>query len=158
MTTNGDLEARRFVAQDLAALVKRCIERTRSIPEVEKCRIEFECEQDCRAEVIPEQIYTVLAKLITNSAEAKPDCRVLVRLTGDEETFGLGVHDDGPGIPPTRHHQIFEPNFTTKTGNAGMGLLAVKSIAAVHSGDVKVVDSRLGGASFRFTMPVRQPA
>ncbi len=66
----------------------------------------------------------------------------------------LEVADDGSGIDPVMLPRIFEPFFSTKTGQHGLGLSAVHGIVRRLGGDIEV-DSKPGqGARFRVRLPV----
>ena len=70
----------------------------------------------------------------------------------------LWVRDDGPGVPPEQHEQIFgrfahSTDGQRKAGSAGLGLAIVKAIVEAHRGRVKI-DSRPGaGSTFTITVP-----
>ena len=68
------------------------------------------------------------------------------------------VEDDGPGIPVEMRDKIFErfarlDPSRTLSGGAGLGLSLVKAFAQLLQGDVRVVESSLGGAAFILTLP-----
>ncbi len=68
----------------------------------------------------------------------------------------LTVKDNGEGIAPDIISRIFEPYFTTKSveKGLGMGLAVVYGIVKKHDGAVKVV-SKLGqGATFEVLFPI----
>jgi signal transduction histidine kinase len=62
----------------------------------------------------------------------------------------LCVDDDGPGIPPERRAEVFEP-FVRLDGSgehgSGLGLALVAQQARQHGATVRIEDSALGGAS-----------
>jgi signal transduction histidine kinase len=60
--------------------------------------------------------------------------------------------DDGPGIPASALHAIFEPFYTTKTDGSGLGLSISYSIIEQHGGTLSV---QSGGArtTFRIALP-----
>jgi signal transduction histidine kinase len=75
--------------------------------------------------------------------------------TGADYSIVIGVRDNGPGIPPERLNQIWEPYYTTKSQGTGLGLAIVKHNAELYGGRVRV-ESELGkGASFMVTLPAR---
>ncbi|QOY85466.1 hybrid sensor histidine kinase/response regulator [Paludibaculum fermentans] len=65
----------------------------------------------------------------------------------------LEVEDDGPGISAEDRLRIFDPQFSTKGGQRGLGLAAARVIAESHGGSLDVVSTPGSGACFRFTMP-----
>jgi signal transduction histidine kinase len=64
------------------------------------------------------------------------------------------VEDSGPGIPEQDLGHIFEPLYTTKANELGMGLAIVRTIVTAHGGAVGAGNIPPGGARFHFTLPV----
>lgn len=82
-------------------------------------------EGDGKIDCVPEEFHQLLTNLIQNAIEASPDDgtgRVEVTGKGEDTSLTLTVSDNGPGIKPDNHAQIFTPFFTTKEPGAGMGL------------------------------------
>lgn len=73
----------------------------------------------------------------------------LSRETGSELTFV--VADDGVGIPPEDHEQVFEDGYTTNEDGTGLGLAIVEQIAQAHGWEVSVSESESGGAAFELS-------
>jgi len=77
-------------------------------------------------------------------------------LLGSEETLlGIGVSDNGPGIPKENLEQIFAPFFTTRTKGNGLGLAVVWKIMKAHGGNIVAENTPNGGAMFRLLLPIR---
>lgn len=78
--------------------------------------------------------------------------------------IGLSVADDGPGIPHEERERIFDTYYQIGNDNVaaslgtGLGLAYAKLIANAHKGDIYVSESRLGGAMFIITLPLRDDA
>ncbi|HXP61367.1 MAG TPA: ATP-binding protein, partial [Dongiaceae bacterium] len=67
----------------------------------------------------------------------------------------VSIGDDGPGIPPDKHEQVFEPYYTTKEKGTGLGLATVKHNMELYGGTVRL-ESELGkGARFTLVFPAR---
>jgi two-component system sensor kinase FixL len=66
----------------------------------------------------------------------------------------VSVSDRGGGIPPGDLERIFEPFVTTKQQGTGLGLSICRTIIAAHGGRLWAENSG-GGATFRFTVPLR---
>ncbi|WP_415908597.1 ATP-binding protein [Oleiharenicola sp. Vm1] len=65
----------------------------------------------------------------------------------------LSITDNGPGIPAANLPRIFEPYFSTKGRNSGLGLATVHSIIKKHQGHI-AVDSQVGrGTTFHVWLP-----
>jgi signal transduction histidine kinase len=72
----------------------------------------------------------------------------------DDASAEVTIEDSGPGIPPDKAKQIFEPFFTSKAAGLGMGLSIARTIVESHSGRMWVENRRAGGTIFRFSVPL----
>jgi signal transduction histidine kinase len=110
-------------------------------------------------------IRRLLQNLIFNGIDATPRGHtVTFSVTAvDNNKVRFQVSDQGPGIPPAIMDKLFEPYFTTKdTGNEirglGLGLAISQKISVLHSGEIKVSNSAMGGTTFSFILPSEQKA
>jgi signal transduction histidine kinase len=70
-------------------------------------------------------VESIVTHLLTNAALAarslsSPRIRLHLYAVGDEAI--IAVHDNGPGIDPEIHEKVFEPFYTTRRGQGGVGL------------------------------------
>ena len=99
-------------------------------------------------EADPGRLQSAFENLYRNAREhAGPEPTVRVGITAD----GFYVADDGPGIPEEDRAEIFTEGFTTNDEGTGFGLAIVESVATAHGGEVRVTESRTGGARFEFS-------
>jgi two-component system, NtrC family, sensor kinase len=109
------------------------------------------------------QLEQALVALLVNAVEAmEPDREgvLAVRLGGDADHVEIAIADTGVGIHPDVLPHIFEPFFSTKDkeSGVGLGLAIVYGIVQRHGGTI-AVDSTTGqGTSFVLRMPRRQEA
>jgi two-component system nitrogen regulation sensor histidine kinase NtrY len=109
-----------------------------------------------------DQIVQVLTNLVQNAIDAVAskagagEVRVVVGAEGARAAC-ITVSDDGPGIAPEIAPRLFEPYATTKRAGTGLGLAIAQRIAIEHEGELSIVPSVLGGASFRLVLPVDGP-
>ena len=104
----------------------------------------------------PGQIQQVLIVLLVNAQEALGrggEVEVETRQSGDG--IDLIVRDNGPGIPPELHLQIFEPFFSTKDDphRTGLGLAVAKGIVERHGGTITLNSAPGKGAEFIIHLP-----
>ena len=77
------------------------------------------------------QIVRIMTNLIKNAVQAcentnSPSIKVSIKKMS--KTVSISVRDNGNGIPLNIRKNIFEPNFTTKSGGMGLGLGMVKNL------------------------------
>lgn len=122
-----------------------------------KHRCQVERDLTCRDGLllVRSQIIQLAINLIHNAAQAvAPGGRVRVTSRSQDGLVTLMVEDNGPGVPPHRWQEVFQPFYTSKQGGTGLGLSIVKRIACNHGGEVRLDSSPdLGGA--RFTVELR---
>ncbi len=102
----------------------------------------------------------VLDNLIANAIRfGRPDGRVDVTLTEDDEWVVLTVADDGEGIEPEDVPEVFDRFFRGENARrrqisgTGLGLHIVRTIVEAHGGQVSV-DSAAGvGTTVRVELP-----
>ena len=87
-----------------------------------------------------EQITRVLINLIKNAVEATPEraCEVTITTRKESNRARITIADNGPGLPAEVQARLFEPDFTTKPGGSGLGLVVVKRIIDQHDGSIEV--------------------
>ncbi|HSB34978.1 MAG TPA: ATP-binding protein [Nitrospirota bacterium] len=111
---------------------------------------------ECGADSILVEL--VLLNLVNNAAQALETVKrektvsIATRLTDSHGV--ISVEDSGPGVPRGLRERIFDPVFTTKKDGLGIGLGFCRRVAALHSGFLEVCESPLGGAAFRFGIPL----
>ncbi len=115
-------------------------------------------EQEAKANLDKQMLRRALINLVRNSAQAIRDqsrtegkVRISLHRTGD--FWAIDVDDDGPGIPVESRERIFDPYVTTKHDGTGLGLAIVKKVVVEHGGIITALESPLGGARVRVTIP-----
>jgi len=100
------------------------------------------------------QIQQVFINLILNSFDAMPEGGQL-RISARAVRGGVEIlfQDNGPGVPPERQANIFEPFFSTKDGGTGLGLTVSYNIITAHGGLLELLSDRGPGACFRVFLP-----
>lgn len=119
---------------------------------------EFACASD---ELLCDgrQIQQAIIAPCINSIEAMPDGGVLtIRTLCDGDTVTVEIIDTGMGIPREEISNIFEPFYTTKEGEAGLGLgLAVAyGVVQRHAGWIDIDSVPERGTKVSITLP-RKP-
>ncbi|MCP5120510.1 MAG: HAMP domain-containing histidine kinase [bacterium] len=95
----------------------------------------------------------VLLNLFVNAAQAMKQGGVVeIHARHADGAAEITISDNGPGIPPDILPRVFEPHFSTKTANSGLGLHIVQSIVEENGGSVSACN-RERGATFHIRLP-----
>ncbi|HRO32875.1 MAG TPA: ATP-binding protein [Brevundimonas sp.] len=101
----------------------------------------------------------VLTQLVSNAVRYnRPGGRVLVEVRQDAAAVTLAVRDTGPGVPPERMAELFQPfNRLGREGSAiagaGVGLIVARRLAEAMKGRLEA-DSVVGeGSVFTLRLP-----
>ena len=106
------------------------------------------------------QVQQVILNLILNGMEAMADApagqrKIIGRLAQLDEAFAeISIYDFGSGISSAVLEKVFDPFFTTKMEGMGMGLSIARTIVEAHGGRIWAENHAVGGAVFRFTLPL----
>jgi two-component system NtrC family sensor kinase len=121
-------------------------------------------EADSRIMADGGQLQQALVALLVNAVEAMSGVpegqgELVVVLHGTADSVRIDIGDNGIGIRSDVLPQIFEPFFSTKEAEngVGLGLSVVYGIVQRHGGRIEV-DSQVGkGTTFHLTLPRNPP-
>jgi two-component system NtrC family sensor kinase len=102
------------------------------------------------------QIQQAIIAPCINAVEAMPGGGSLtIRTVGDGDHIKVQFVDTGQGIPEASIDKIFEPFYTTKEGDAGLGLglAIVYGIVQRHNGSVRVKSPAGEGTTLTIALP-----
>jgi hypothetical protein len=109
---------------------------------------------------VPEQLQQVVLNLLLNARQASesgagsgdgPSASVSIEPLGDR--LRLVVADRGPGIPPERLRNLFQPFQSTTPGGFGIGLYESKRIVESYRGTLRVESAPGSGARVVVELP-----
>jgi len=107
----------------------------------------------------PGDLEQVLLNLVANAREAmQGGGSIRLRTRADEAgRWELRVDDDGSGIAPDHLARLFDPGFTTKTGEraSGLGLWIVRGILEDADGEIEVESRPAAGSRVTVRLPGR---
>ncbi len=106
------------------------------------------------------RLVQVLSNLVVNAVEFSPaGSTIRVTVAADGPDAVLSVADDGVGIDPALHGEIFEPfrqanqSTTRRVGGSGLGLAIVRLAVAEHGGVVELDSAPGAGSTFTVRIP-----
>jgi signal transduction histidine kinase len=108
------------------------------------------------------QLQQVILNLVLNGIEAmqpvndRPRELVIRTRHDDAGQILVTVADCGVGIATENAERLFDAFYTTKASGMGMGLSICRSIVEAHRGRLSVTRNVGPGATFQFTLPLRQ--
>jgi two-component system OmpR family sensor kinase len=119
-------------------------------------------DRPLQVEGSPDELHRLVLNLLDNAAHHTPTgAQIELRLRQEAGDAVVEVADDGPGIPASMRHQIFDrfvrgegPADTATGTGTGLGLAIVSAVAASHGGSVEADESDTGGALFRARIPL----
>lgn len=141
---NSALAAMQYEIADYPVRISRRL--ARHLPEIMGDRIRLE---------------QVIISLVRNAIEAMRDAGTEEPKLGIEtraviDAVEISFFDNGPGIPDTSMHKLFNPHFTTKTYGLGQGLAICRKIIEAHGGRISGENNPAYGSCFKFTLPVNK--
>ena len=110
----------------------------------------------------PVLIEQVTLNLVRNAIDAglgaqrQPvQLRIQARAEASLRHVCVCVEDNGPGLQARTIEELTAPFYSTKAEGMGMGLAICRSVIEAHRGKLDAcASSELGGACFRFTLPI----
>jgi|GEM_PF-7130844 len=124
-------------------------------------RLEFDITESSvfvRAALV--DLEQVIVNLVGNAIQALDDAgtpskRVMIRVHHEDEIVILIVEDNGPGIDPADLGVLFDPFFSSRAPDEGMGLglAIVESIVQRAGGRIEAGNRADGGAMFIVRLP-----
>jgi signal transduction histidine kinase len=120
------------------------------------------CRESRRLPVRAERVRLeqVILNLAMNGMDAMADCppgerRLLLEtMLKSDSTVEASVSDSGPGVPDDKLDDIFDTFYTTKRQGTGLGLSIARTIIQIYGGRIWAENRTVGGAVFRFTLPL----
>ncbi|MHC5008219.1 MAG: ATP-binding protein [Planctomycetota bacterium] len=106
----------------------------------------------------PNAVHQALMNLLTNALEAAPRKKgvitVRTRYLPESHEAQITVTDNGPGVAPERHDEVFEAFWSTKgQRGTGLGLAVTRKIVEEHGGSIVLQSEPGPGATFVITLP-----
>jgi two-component system sensor histidine kinase CreC len=159
-----ELESRRVLGERspvaLAAITRTIMETAEAAIENKRLRADVRIADDAVIQGDPLLLHLAVSNLVQNAIDFSPQQgRIGVSCARTVSGMELHVDDEGPGIPDFARSRIFEKFFSLErpdTGkkSTGLGLNFVKEVAALHGGEVEVLNLPGRGLRARLILPV----
>lgn len=145
-----------FTASPLDDVIEHVVALLR--PTADRGRVKLEMEQPRTPRLVRadrEQIGQVMFNVVVNAIQATPEGGT-VRVTQREAdgSLAIDVIDQGPGIPPEKAGEVFEPFFTTRSRGTGLGLPIAQRIVVAHHGRIELTGADGGGTRCSVILPL----
>jgi PAS domain S-box-containing protein len=111
---------------------------------------------DIDAQLIRQVLWNLLGNAMKFSPAGEP---VTVEASRRDRMITISVTDRGPGVPAEDMEHLFEKFHTGSAGKEqglGLGLYVARQIVEAHGGRIWCEEAEGGGASFRFSLPVKR--
>jgi len=148
----------------VAALVRSAVRTFESMAEPRGITLDWTAVEHLPPVLVDrDRIVQVLVNLLENALAVTPEGgRIWIEAVMDEGQAEISVHDTGPGIPPGDEERIFQRFWrgeaASAKGGSGLGLAIARGIVEGHGGRIRVDGETERGATFRFTLPLAEPA
>ncbi len=128
---------------------------------IENIKIKFDYNPHDNFEIYADkkQMLRVFNNLLNNSVQAIPKYKngeINISIYKEDAYIIVIVKDNGQGIPEEQKNKIFIPNFSTKTGGMGLGLVIVKNIIEIVSGEINFYSQQGEGTTFIIKLPANK--
>lgn len=107
----------------------------------------------------PVAVERALTNLVNNACRFGTRVRMSASADPDTNDILITIDDDGPGIAPGLHEDVFKPFYrieksrNKKTGGVGLGLSIAQDIVLNHGGNITLEKSPLGGLRAMVRLP-----
>ena len=151
-------------AESIQSLLEESVEAFRPRADAKNIRLTLEAAEGLPdVELDRTRISQVVGNLLENAVVNTPEGgAVTASVTLEAETVIVSVTDTGPGIAPEDLERVFDrfyrvdPSRARATGGAGLGLTIARQLVEAHGGAIRVESEPGQGATFGFSLPVRQ--
>ncbi len=142
------------VARELISIINMVVDKTRQAQPQMQIRVNIDDNID-RIEIQPSRlipmVFENLLRNVVIHAGTNANVEIDIHLTQDHAE--ILVSDDGPGVAEEIRPRLFCRGVSTRNG--GQGLYLCREVLRSVGGDITLAESKIGGASFRVTIPLR---
>ena len=148
-------EIQEVVESVLQSFSKEAVEKGISI-NLETRALEGEGKFFLDKDLISKALFHILKnsiEAVARTSMGKKGKLVKVSLFGDGGNIGVSISDKGEGIPKKNLDRIFEPFFSTRPDQVGLGLTFAKRVVEDQGGNIQVESRLKRGTTITLTFP-----
>jgi signal transduction histidine kinase len=147
---------------DLATILAEEAERFEARAAGENVRLDVQTPEELPVHGDPKRTGQILAVLLDNAVRYTPSGgRIVIFGRLRDEWVEASVADSGPGIAPEHLTRVFDRFYRAEVARTrgaagvgnGLGLAIARDLARAQGGDLRVVNAKDGGATFRLSLP-----
>ncbi len=144
---------------NLADVIARVTEQWRPVLEKRGLALEVTAAPDMPVQTDPDAVEQILGNLLSNAEKYAAEGRWVRVEAGAGDPLQVSIQDNGPGIPPSKQEQIFEPferlrsDLREGVSGTGIGLTISRELAQQLGGKLMVDPACRKGARFILTLP-----
>lgn len=148
---------------NLVSIVQEAVEDQQQAESAQTLLLVLPLEKEVPVYGDADRLVQVVTNYLTNALKYSPANRpVEVCLSLEGRIARVAVSDEGPGLPPNEHEQIWQrfyrvPGVEVQSGSGvglGVGLHLCRTIIEQHGGQVGVQSHPGKGSTFWFTLPL----
>jgi len=148
---------------DVAALVRFTASHFEILAAERSIELRVDAPSSFICAIDAEKLQRVLMNLLSNAFKFAPmGGTIRCKMDIAKNELRLEVEDSGPGVKPELRSAIFERfrqgdgGVNRQFAGTGLGLAIAQEFVEMHKGRIEVLDSDLGGALFRVTLPAQR--
>lgn len=140
----------------LANILQQALYFCQYLIEMKRIETVISVDQGIFLNCFPNQLQQAVVNLITNAIQAMDEGgRLTIEARKDGRYIIISIGDTGAGISKEQKEKIFEPFFSTRKadGGVGLGLTIVRNAILSHGGRIEVESEEGKGSTFRIILP-----
>jgi len=141
----------------LHPILQRTLEGVKRGEDFQKVRVVYRPDPQVKeVPCDPEQLEQVFWNISLNGVQAMGgEGELLVSSRRNGRWVEIAFRDTGPGIPPERREEIFDPLYTEKRKGTGLGLSIASRIVEAHGGFIQVDSDASSWTLFTISLPLQ---
>jgi signal transduction histidine kinase len=144
--------------ESIALMIQRAVSMVRSHPGSRDVKITLNGLSSLEAWVDSKKLGRAVYNLLLNACQAAKRGNgpptVTLSLYEDEQSIGIRITDNGPGVPASIRQKIFLPFVSEgRESGIGLGLTLAQQIAQEHGGGINLEQTSKGETVFTINLP-----